>query len=299
MSSMMNKDSQKPNRIPVRFVDDEGKGGGTHGDAGAGGLTPEEIGRESSYEDETEVGRRIDRGTEGPGGRGAADDADAAGGPDPSELPERREDQDTNPSHRQSDGRAREAAAGADADDSEAARNAGALGGPQLAELIATRAELKRVQTELVRLMAERGELLDKFTRRQADFDNYRKRVERERGETYNRAAGEVVGQLLPVIDNLRRALDAEATVQAGESEEFRHFLQGVELINRQLGGVLDTLGVKPVLTVGQPFDPHVHEAVAAEESERHAPDTVIEELTRGYRLGDKLIRPAQVKVAK
>jgi molecular chaperone GrpE len=62
---------------------------------------------------------------------------------------------------------------------------------------------------------------------------------------------------------------------------------------------VLDALGVKPVPTVGQPFDPHVHEAVAAESSDRHAPDTVIEELARGYRLGDKLIRPAMVKVAK
>jgi molecular chaperone GrpE len=297
---MMNKDRQKPNRIPVRFVDDEGKGQGPRGEADAGGLTPEEIGRESSYEGETEVRRRIDRGTEGPGARsgGEADDADAAGGPDPSELPERREDQDTNPSHRQSDSRARDASAG-DADDAEAARNAGDLGGPQLAELIATRAELKRVQSELVRLMSERGELVDKFARRQADFDNYRKRVERERTETYNRATGEVVGQLLPVIDNLRRALDAEASVQAGESKEFRHFLQGVELINKQLNGVLESLGVKPVPTVGQPFDPHVHEAVAAESSDRHEPDTVIEELTRGYRLGDRLIRPAQVKVAK
>jgi molecular chaperone GrpE len=288
----MNKDRQKPSRIPVRFVDEEGKGGGPGGESGADDLTPEDIGRESSYEGETEVGRRIDRGEGG-------DDADAAGGPDPADLPERREDQDTNPSHREGDAEARQqASAASDAADTTA-RHAGGEGGPVLAELIATRAELRRVESELEKVRAEHADVIDKITRRQADFDNYRKRVERERAETYNRAAGDVVGQLLPVIDNLRRALDAEATVQAGESEEFRHFLQGVELINRQLGGVLESLGVKPVPTVGQPFDPHVHEAVAAESSDQHAPDTVIEELARGYRLGDKLIRPAMVKVAK
>ena len=289
---MMNKDRQKPSRIPVRFVDEEGKGGGPSGESGADDLTPEDIGRESSYEGETEVQQRIDRGAEG------GDESDAAGGPDPADLPERREDQDTNPSHREGDAEARKAAADSDAADTTA-RHAGGEGGPVLAELVATRAELRRVESELEKVRAEHADLLDRVTRRQADFDNYRKRVERERAETYNRAAGEVVGQLLPVIDNLRRALDAEATVQAGESEEFRHFLQGVELINRQLGGVLETLGVKPIPTVGQPFDPHVHEAVAAESSDSHEPDTVIQELARGYRLGDKLIRPAMVKVAK
>ena len=71
------------------------------------------------------------------------------------------------------------------------------------------------------------------MARRQADFENYRKRVERERGESYNRVVGDVVGKLLPVVDNLRRALDAEAMMEAGESEEFRHFLSGIELIEQ------------------------------------------------------------------
>ena len=108
----------------------------------------------------------------------------------------------------------------------------------------------------------------------------------------------EVVRRLLPVLDNLQRALDAERVVEMKESEEFRHFLHGVELINRQLGGVLEGLGVEAVPTVGERFDPHVHEAVATEQTDAHEPDTVTQEMQRGYRLGDKLLRPAMVKVA-
>jgi len=129
---------------------------------------------------------------------------------------------------------------------------------PETAELDTTRSELKRVE-------AENAELKNSLARRQADFENYRKRVERERTETYNRVVADVAGKLLPVVDNLKRALDAEASVQAAESDEFRHFLSGVDLISKQLNGVLDALGVKPVAAVGEKFDPHVHEAVVTE----------------------------------
>jgi len=164
-------------------------------------------------------------------------------------------------------------------------------GGPDRAELIAARAELKRIE-------AENAELKDLVARRQADFENYRKRVERERSETYNRVVADVVAKLLPVVDNLKRALETEASVEAAESDEFRHFLSGVDLINKQLSGVLDALGVKPVAAVGEQFNPHVHEAVVTEPTDDYAPDTVMQELVTGYRLGDKLIRPALVKVA-
>jgi molecular chaperone GrpE len=163
--------------------------------------------------------------------------------------------------------------------------------GPVFAELVATRAELKRV-------LAELDESRDRFSRRQADFENFRKRVERERSETYNRAVADLVAKLLPVLDNLGRALDTEASVEATESDEFRHFLSGVDLIYKQLSGVLETLGVKAVPAVGEHFDPHVHEAVVTEETNDHEPDTVIQEIVRGYRLGDRLLRPALVKVA-
>ena len=164
-------------------------------------------------------------------------------------------------------------------------------GGPDRAELIATRAELKRVATE-------NAELKDQLTRRQADFENYRKRVDRERSETYNRVVADVASKLLPVLDNLKRALEAESTVESSESDEFRHFLSGVDLIFKQLNGVLDALGVKPIQAVGEPFDPHIHEAVVMEATDDYEPDTVMQEIVAGYRLGDKLIRPALVKVA-
>ena len=164
-------------------------------------------------------------------------------------------------------------------------------GGPEKAELVATRSELKRVETEA-------AELKNQLARRQADFENYRKRVERERSETYNRVVADVAAKLLPVVDNLKRALDAEASVEGAESDEFRHFLSGVDLISKQLNGVLEALGVKPIVAVGEQFDPHIHEAVVSEPTDDYAPDTVMQELVAGYRLGDKLIRPALVKVA-
>jgi molecular chaperone GrpE len=165
------------------------------------------------------------------------------------------------------------------------------MGGPELAELIASRAELKRLQTAL-------AEATDTAARRHADFDNYRKRVERDRGDTHNRIVADVASKLLPVLDNLTRALDAERTIEAQESKEFRHFLHGVELINKQLNDVLESLGIQPIASVGQRFDPHVHEAVVTEPSDKFEPDTVSEEITRGYRIGDRLLRPAMVKVA-
>ena len=164
-------------------------------------------------------------------------------------------------------------------------------GGPEVAELVATRAELKRLETEV-------KELRDSLARRQADFENYRKRMERERSETYNRVVADIATKLLPVLDNLKRALETEASVEASESDEFRHFLSGVDLIYKQLNGVLDAFGVKPIEAEGEHFDPHLHEAVVTEATDDYEPDTVIQEIVRGFRLGEKLIRPSLVKVA-
>ena len=175
-------------------------------------------------------------------------------------------------------------------DDSETESEESA-GGPDTAELVATRAELKRIE-------AETADLKDRLARRQADFENYRKRMDRERSETYNRVVVDIAAKLLPVLDNLKRALEAESSVEASESDEFRHFLSGVDLIYKQLNGVLEALGVTPIPSVGEPFDPHVHEAVVTEATDEFEPDIVMQEIVSGYRLGDKLIRPALVKVA-
>jgi molecular chaperone GrpE len=165
------------------------------------------------------------------------------------------------------------------------------MGGPEVAELVASRAELKRLEGEV-------KELRDSLARRQADFENYRKRMERERSDTYNHLVVDLATKLLPVLDNLKRALDTEASVEASESDEFRHFLSGVDLIYKQLNGVLDALGVKPVLAEGEKFDPHLHEAVVTEPTDEFEPDTVMQEIVRGFRVGEKLIRPSLVKVA-
>jgi molecular chaperone GrpE len=281
---MADKDRRKPNRIPVRFVGDEG---------GADDKTAEELGRESSYEGATEMGQRIEGAVEGETGEGSGD---SQGSPDPSELPRSRGDQDTTVSH--TDDAEQPSGGGASASAGEQTRNAVPSSGPVMAELIATRAELRRVEGELKKLTDERTDLTDLLARRQADFDNFRKRTERERSETYNRSLGEVVRRLLPVIDNLQRALDTERTMEVGESAEFKHFLEGVELINRQLGVVVEGLGVEIIPTVGHLFDPHIHEAVSTEETTDVEPDTIVQEMQRGYRLGDKLLRPAMVKVA-
>ena len=164
-------------------------------------------------------------------------------------------------------------------------------GGPAVAELVATRAELKRLQGQL-------AEVQESLARRQADFENYRKRIERERGESHNRVVAEVARKLLPVVDNLGRALEAERSVEVSESKEFRHFLHGVELIGKQLTEVLESFGIQPIVAVGERFDPHIHEAVATEPSDEYEPDTVIAEMARGYRIGDRLLRPTMVKVS-
>lgn len=164
-------------------------------------------------------------------------------------------------------------------------------GGPELAELVATRAELKRLEAEV-------KDLRDGLARRQADFENYRKRIERERAGTHDRVVADIAAKLLPVLDNLKRALETEASIEAAESDEFRHFLSGVDLIYKQLAGLLDSLGVKPVRAEGEQFDPHLHEAVVTEPTDEYEPDMVMQEIVRGYTLGDRLIRPALVKVS-
>jgi hypothetical protein len=205
-SDMANKGGRKPNRIPVRFIgDEEGRQpeAGTQNDSG---LTPEELGEQSSYEGSTEMEQRIENGEAGETGSG---ESGVPGSPDSAELPRSRNEQDTTVSHVEPE---EKGGGGASGTAQEPTRNAAAGAGPQVAELIATRAELKRVEAELKKLSDERQEMHDRLARRQAEFDNFRKRTERERTETYNRALGEVVRRLLPVLDNLQRALDASLT---------------------------------------------------------------------------------------
>jgi len=145
----------------------------------------------------------------------------------------------------------------------------------------------------LIELQKERDALKEQFLRAVADFDNYRKRIERERREQSEYAATDVLLELLPILDNFERALQAPA---GGDAEAFK---RGVELIHKQMLDLLRKRGVTHVDALGADFDPNVHQAVIHEPSEEHREGEVMQELQRGYKLGDRLLRPAMVKVAK
>jgi len=142
-------------------------------------------------------------------------------------------------------------------------------------------------------LRKEKDALQDRLLRMAAEFDNYRKRVDRDRRDQADAATADAVADLLPIIDDLERALKAPA---GGDLEGFR---KGIELIRQQMTELLRKRGVKPIDAVGTDFDPRFHQAVAHESSADHREGEVMEEFARGYVLGDRLLRPAMVKVAK
>ena len=139
----------------------------------------------------------------------------------------------------------------------------------------------------------ERDDYKDRLLRQAAEFDNYRKRIERERRANAERAVVELLLDLLPVVDDFDRAL----TVDSGETPEA--YRKGVELIHAKLHALLRKQGVTAIDAVGADFDPTMHEAVLHEASRKHREGEVIGEMQRGYMLGDRLLRPSMVKVAK
>lgn len=141
---------------------------------------------------------------------------------------------------------------------------------------------------------AERDEYRDLLLRKQAEFDNYKKRVERDRAKANREAEKTLIVALLPLLDDFERALGAP--VESGGAEAYR---AGIELIHRQLLEILRKRGVTPIETAGVRFDPELHEAVAYQPSEGHEDGDVIDELRRGYRFDEKLLRAAMVRVAK
>ena len=143
-------------------------------------------------------------------------------------------------------------------------------------------------------LQRQRDEYYDRLLRNTAEFDNYRKRTDRERQTVTEAAAASIITELLPLADDLERALKAEAGTEAAEA-----YRRGVELIHKQLSEILRKRGVRVIDAVGADFDPHYHQAVVYEPAEGRREGEVIEEFRRGYMLGDRLLRPSMVKVAK
>jgi molecular chaperone GrpE len=153
-------------------------------------------------------------------------------------------------------------------------------------------AEISSRDAELQKLKAERDNLLDRLARLQAEFENARKRAAREQHEFRDYAVADAVKSLLPILDSFERALQASSS----ESSEFR---SGVELIYKQLQDALVKLGLRPIPAKGEPFDPHLHQAVEMVDTTSAKDHEVLEELQRGYKLKDRLLRPAMVKVAR
>ena len=161
-----------------------------------------------------------------------------------------------------------------------------------------TPAGLSGTEAQEAALRRERDEIHDRLLRMTAEFDNYRKRVERERREWSEAAVADVVRDLLPVVDDFERALAAPVDPQAG-AEAVARYRDGVDLIRRQLLDVLRRSGVEPFDAVGRDFDPEWHEAVTTEPANGRRDGEITAEIRRGYRIGQRLLRPAMVKVAK
>ena len=145
--------------------------------------------------------------------------------------------------------------------------------------------------SETDKLKAERDALLDRLARLQAEFDNARKRAVREQQDFREFAAADVIRNILPILDSFELALRA-----GGNASDFRN---GIELIYRQFQDALQKIGVQPIVAVGQPFDPRVHEAIEMVDTTAAADHQILEELQRGYKLKDRLLRPSMVKVAR
>jgi molecular chaperone GrpE len=144
---------------------------------------------------------------------------------------------------------------------------------------------------DLGKLRAERDSLVDRLARLQAEFENARKRAAREQQDFRDFALTDALKSLLPVIDSFDRALQTSS-----EKSELR---AGIELINRQLHDALGKLGLRPVPAKGEPFDPRFHEAIEMVDTDETEDQHVIDELQRGYKLKDRLLRPAMVRVAR
>ena len=148
--------------------------------------------------------------------------------------------------------------------------------------------------SELELIAAERDAARDDHLRTLAEFQNFRRRAQQERADLIKTGSQDLVKDLLPVLDNFERTL---AAAQSGASLE--SLVEGVQVVERQLRSILEKRHVERIPTVGQHFDPHVHEPIGTDATEEFDEDTVTLEIEAGYKMGDKVLRPARVKVAK
>ena len=148
----------------------------------------------------------------------------------------------------------------------------------------------KEVEANIDEKQAEIDELTDRYKRMMAEFENYKKRSAKDRETLYNSLIGDIVTSILPVVDNLEKAVDAKT--------DDTSYQDGVKLVQKQLLDILERYGVKTIETVGKTFDPSLHEAVSHIEDESKGEQEIIEEYRKGYTIGTKVIRHAMVSVA-
>jgi molecular chaperone GrpE len=150
-----------------------------------------------------------------------------------------------------------------------------------------------QLQEKTAELESAVAEAKDRYLRSAADFENYKKRARQQQLDTIQHASADLIGRLLPALDDLHKALDHKP---AGVEESW---VKGLELSVRKLEEALGAHGLEAIRAVGEPFDPKLHEAIGYEESAEHPEDTVTSELRRGYRIRDRVVRPALVKLAR
>lgn len=157
--------------------------------------------------------------------------------------------------------------------------------------------EVESLKIRLSGLREERNEVQEKSDRRLKDFENYKYRMDRERRGAFIDQISNLAAQMLPVLDNLERAIGSVGGLKDKKSDEFQQFYDGIGLVHHQVNEIFSDMGVQPIATVGEPFDPNFHEAVAIEENSTEAPNTITAEMLRGYRIGNRVIRHSMVKV--
>jgi molecular chaperone GrpE len=157
-----------------------------------------------------------------------------------------------------------------------------------------TEDELDQLKKELEEARKQADENLDGWQRARAEFANYKKRIERERAEDRNRITGEIILQYLGAMDDFERALKDRP-----EDPEMASWAEGIDLIYRKMKGILESEGVEPIPAEGGNFDPNFHEAISHEESNDHDEGEILEVVQQGYMIGDRVLRPAVVRVAK
>lgn len=159
--------------------------------------------------------------------------------------------------------------------------------------------EISDLNVKIANMEAARKELLLDSQRRIRDFEAFRKRIEREREETFANQVSNLAFQMLPVLDNLDRALEFAENAPLENRDEIQPFFDGIIMVNQQIHEVFAGMGIEPIAAVGKTFDPHLHEAVSLDETSELPPNTISEEILRGYRVGDKVIRHSMVKVTR